>query len=145
MVLFNDESNHSRRMNWTANLLVETKKIFAIAELRGKVEESQMGYNRLIFKTQVNICKAASGVFGNFIIKLIAMRLEEHSNYRFECPQRKKFYYTYSFPMITVNQIPAFLSPLRGKFLLSTIIRGKPGSSKQAFHIASIDLFGEYS
>ena len=100
-------------------------------------------YDFVLLKGEMDTCKASKGIMGNFITKLIAQHLEQYSNYRFLCPQKKGFLYAYNFPMVTDKDLPTYLLPFRGKFAISGTFKAQVTKGKKLVELSSGTLFGE--
>ena len=120
------------------------KSLKILFSIKGKTEENLQEFDRLLFKGEIDVCKASKGIIGNFITSFLARNLQKHSNYQFGCPQKKEFIYAYDFPMSTDDDLPVYLLPLRGKFLVSGRFKGKVANSKQVLSLGSVEIYGNH-
>lgn len=145
MAVFNGTDDLSY-FNFTMKLLVEFKKSLYFFNLKVKTDESRKDYDLEVFRSSLDSCQVAKGVFGNFIIKFFMTNLEKYSNMKIECPQKKGFYYAYNFP-VPLNfksYIPSFL-PVRSCFWQLTVAsRTKVSKNKAAEICARVQLQGEF-
>lgn len=65
---------------------------------------SERSYEKEVLKAIVNTCKVQNGIIGNFIVSIVKDRLEDYSNYKFECSLEKKLYYAQNFPICGLKE-----------------------------------------
>lgn len=126
------------------NIKQEFQKIKMFFEVKGKTDERRRDFDRVFLKGEIDFCKAAQGIIGNFITKLLIAKLSSYSNYRFSCPQTKGFFFAENFPLPTDNDLPVFLLPFRGKFLVEAKAKAKILDQKFFVHLLSFDLYGDH-
>lgn len=97
-------------------------------------------YDLNVFTSNVDSCKAAQGLFGNYIIKFLLMNNEKHSNIKPECPQKKGLYYAYNFPAPEnpKHLIPSFIPAPAEFWQLTIIARAKISASGGAVRVFRI-------
>lgn len=101
-------------------------------------------YDLNVLSSNVDSCKAAQGLFGNYIIKFLLMSNVKFSNFKADCPQKKGFYYAYNFPAPENPKdfIPSFM-PAPAEFWQLTIIgRAKVSASGGAVRVFRIVVQG---
>lgn len=89
------------------------------------------GSGTVIFQGNVDSCSIAKGTVGNFFVKFLLKGQEKYSNYRYECPQKKGFYYWQSFPVPEDTVLPPFVPKIY--VLWDLIVKCKGKTTKSAF------------
>jgi hypothetical protein len=103
-------------------------------------------YDKLYRNSNVDICNVQKGIFGGFVIKMIAQSIGNYSNFRFECPQKKRFLYLYDFPVFDIKLVAMFASKIEEKspeFEYTMVIKGKPIGKRSAEHVMTAKLYGQ--
>lgn len=145
MIVFNGSDNLSY-FNFSENLLTDYKRAIYTFNIRVKTDDSRKDYDLDVLTSNVDSCQLAKGIFGNFVIKFFMSNLEKHSNLKFECPQKKGFYYAYNFPVPLdfKSYIPSFL-PIRScLWKLTVAARAKVSKAKSAEMLARVQMTGEF-
>lgn len=143
VLVFNDSQGVSR-FNFSANQLVDFKKMAVQITLTGQsVEGSGNKYDKVYFKGNVDTCNIAKGIFGNFIIKLVAATLENYSNVKFICPQPKGLYFVHNFPLIEDNVVHPQIIQSSRRFEVCVVVKAKVSRAKPLTHAITIKLFSE--
>lgn len=126
--------------NYTSKLLMDFRRTLISFDLKKKSAGTQKNYDLNVFNSNVDSCKAAQGLFGNYIIKFLLTNNEKNSNMKPECPQKKGFYYAYNFaaPDNPKDFIPSFI-PVPAEFWQLTIIgRAKISANSGAIRVFRI-------
>lgn len=142
MVVFNNSD--ISYFNYTARLLVDFRRTLASFDLKKKSDGKLKNYDLNVLSSNVDSCKAAQGLFGNYIIKFLLMSNVKFSNFKADCPQKKGFYYAYNFPAPENPKdfIPSFM-PAPAEFWQLTIIgRAKVSASGGAVRVFRIVVQG---
>lgn len=131
-------------LNMTFTTLKEMKRGMMYIDLKKQTNDKRNEYDGNFFKGQIDVCKAAQGVIGNFFTKYVTDNLQNHSNFRFVCPTRARFYYFHNFPTLTPAAFPSFMiKSVVGKFLLIMKVQGKVTENKPAVMLFSASLYAE--
>lgn len=141
MDVFNDTDGVSR-MNSSAMQLMDFKKVFVHITVMGQSNEASRVYDVTYFKGTIDECNIARGVVGNFIIKMITENLEEYTNFRYVCPQKKGFYYFTNFPAPNDKNFPPFLYGKGGSWEVVAVVRAKVENSKAMVHVITMKIYG---
>jgi hypothetical protein len=72
------------------NILVNIQARIQIGTSNG----GKMDQNYFIVDTTINVCKINSGLAGNFHLKLMLEKLMKISNFTYECPFEKVFFFS---------------------------------------------------
>lgn len=114
----------------SAALKVELQKV--IVTFESKIYKDP-GIATNNFQGNIDSCNVAKGTIGNFLVKALLKDQEKYTNYRYECPQKKGFYYWHSFPVPDDTVLPPFIP----KFyvLWNLEVKGKGKTSKSAFKL----------
>ena len=142
--IFNDTIRRDPRLNISVTTLTEFQKILLYIEVTGKSDERRRDYDRMLFKGEIDSCKASKGIIGNFLTKLMIDTISNYSNFRFTCPLEKKVFYVNSFPLPTEKDLPIFLIPLRGKFLCTVRLKVKLGKGKSLVPLITLNVYGDH-
>lgn len=138
--------NHSgvSYFNYTAKLLVDVRRALISFDLKKKSVGTQKNYDVDVFTSNVDSCKAAQGLFGNYIIKFLLMSSVKNSNLKVECPQKKGFYFAYNFPAPDNPKdfIPSFMPAPAEHWLLTIIARAKVSANSGAIRMFRIVVQG---
>lgn len=140
-VTFNDSQGESR-FNMSGYQKCDLLKVIVSGELVGKSNTTSKDYDQKLLNINVDTCKASKGIFGNFLVRMIADNLEKHSNYRFACPQKKNFFYATNFPVVDDKFFPSQLFRVQQFFRASFIFKGKLPNVKSLVHIFSVSIDG---
>lgn len=89
------------------------------------------GIGTVLFQGNIDTCNVAKGTIGNFFVKELLKEQENYTNYRFECPQKKRFYYWHSFPVPEDSVLPPFIP--KYYVLWDLIVKCKAKTVKSAF------------
>lgn len=138
VVVFNDSG--ISYFNYSVKLLVDFRRTLISFDLKKKSSEAQRNYDLNVFNSNVDSCKAAQGLFGNYIIKFLLTHNEKNSNIKPQCPQKKGFYYAYNFaaPDNIKDFLPSFM-PTPAEFWELTIIgRAKISANGGAIRVFRI-------
>lgn len=142
LVYFKD-SKRGQLLNLTFRVLKDVNKAVAWITIKTQTNKKRNEYDREIFKGQIDVCKASQGIVGNFITKLVSDNLDEHSNFRFQCPTKAGFYYFTDFPAISENALPPFMAKhLFENFIFFMKIQGKLADNKPSILLLSISVSG---
>lgn len=57
--------------------------------LRSQKSKDDDAYSNVIFKSTLNVCKLSTGVIANFVVKVVAMAIQDHANFTVKCPFKK--------------------------------------------------------
>lgn len=139
-IVFND-TDHISRFNFTGKLLVTLRRMLVTFDVKRKSNETLKKYDVDILHSNVDTCNVAKGIIGNYVIKFILSGLEKYSNFRFECPQQKGYYYINNFPLPKSLQeyLPSFIS-IPGKntqwqITISTKAKVQKAAAVRVLHI----------
>lgn len=110
--------------------------------------EGSATFDELYHTSSIGICSQAvsKGVFANFIITTVAKTLESHSNFRFECPLRKKLYYINEYPALDLSLLKLFsmtVEDRKPEFEFTLMVKAKPRGRKSVEHILTANLYGQ--
>lgn len=83
----------------------------------------------VMLQTSFDICNVARGTIGNFFVKILLKDQEKYSNYRYECPKQKGFYYWYNFPIPLDTILPSFVPKFYVLWDLTVRSKGKTAKS----------------
>lgn len=130
--------------NFTANLLVETKRAIISFEVKMKADERKKSYDVEVFRGNVDSCQAGKGISGNYIIKFFMTHLENYSNLKIDCPQKKRFYYAYNFPVPVDARsfIPSFIPVHLMYWQLIIDVKAKVSKTQAADRVLRVQLQG---
>lgn len=137
-VAFNDSQGVSR-LNFSANQLVDFKKMIISISLTGQSGKSD-DFDKLLLKGSVDACHVAKGTFGNFIIRLFASNLHKFSNFKFVCPQAKGFYFVNGLPMVEDSFLPSSIRIVSGPAEVCVIVKAKLQNVKPLVHALTLKL-----
>ena len=108
------------------------------------IEKSNDGSEKVGLKSSADTCNVSKGIFGNFIIQMIAKNLEKYSNFKFECVIVKGSYYVRNFP-IDFDYVPTYFLSKSRHFELTATVKGKPNSLKSPIvHMFSFKFVGAF-
>lgn len=124
---------------------METTRAILSFKVKQKSDVAQKSYDVEVFSSTVDSCQAGKGISGNYIIKFFMANLENYSNLKIECPQRKRFYYAYNFPMPMdlKSFIPSFIRVNWMFWQLIIDIKAKVSRTKAADRVARVQIEGE--
>lgn len=139
-VVFNDTEGISR-VNMSGYLKTGFATAIVSIMLAG-IDDNPREYSNVFFKGTVNTCKISSGIFGNVFVSFLMQYLPKHSNFRFDCPQEKGFYYLANMPIIDGRFLPPFLVGRSGRWMYSLGVKIKIPKVKSPVHLYSLKFFG---
>lgn len=97
-ITFNNTS-HDSCINSTFVLKKDVSRVLLAFDLNGKSGPQAEDYDTRIFRVNIDTCSWIVGSpFHVFIVKFIVDNIQQYSNFRFECPQRKQKFYVRNFP-----------------------------------------------
>lgn len=102
--------------NVSGTLLVELRKMIITFTIRIKSSPKRQDFDLLVFQSNVDTCKVSQGVLGNFVIRSLISTLKD-TNFNFECPLKKGFFYLYNIPNVDTSFFPAFISREQSKYI----------------------------
>lgn len=114
--------------NLSVTQKVDLKRIIITFEVKKPLEP---GKSTIVFQSNIDTCNVAKGTIGNFFMKILLKDHEKFSNYRYERPSKKGFYYWYSFPLPQDAVLPSFLPKVYMHWELTIKTKGK--ATKAAF------------
>jgi len=144
MIVFNDSDGLSRS-NLTVTFardLANTVGSFAIT-LKNMDNETINFPN--ILKGNFDACKIQKGQIGHFVVKMIKDKIQDFSNYSFECPQMKGKYYADNFPIMGMEYLPYFPRSLLGarlNFEFVAVAKAKILKAKSLTFMLKMHLHG---
>lgn len=100
-------------------------------------------YDEVAFQSHINICNVAKGIMGSFVMKFLAMGSEQYSNFRYDCVQKKGFYYWYNFPVIDISMVPPFHNTKLCKWDLTIRCKAKFGKNAPPKDLFLINIKAE--
>lgn len=143
VAVFNDSQGDSR-LNFSAEQLIDFRTFTVSTTITKESVRGSNRYDQLYFQGNVDACKVAKGIFGNFLIRIFASQLENYSNFKFVCPQLTGFYFVHDLPMIP---LPDYLIPLSargvGRFEVSAIVKARISNVRSMVHILTIKMLCE--
>lgn len=129
--------------NASGTLLIDLKKILVAFTVRIKSTPNRKDYDRLVFQGNVDTCKVSQGVIGNFFVNWF-LSINQNSNFHFDCPMKKGFYYVYNLPNIDTSFLPAFIKPRQSHDWELTIgAKTKFQKIASASQLIFVKLYGE--
>lgn len=75
VVVFNNSG--ISHFNYTAKLLVDVQRALLSFDVKKKSSGTQRNYDVDVFNSNVDSCKAAQGLFGNYIIKFLLTSIQK--------------------------------------------------------------------
>ena len=142
--IYNDSKCECTRYNATGTTLTDLETIQIYFELKTKSDEKSKEYDQLLLKGEIDFCKVSKGIVGGFIAQFMIDRLLKYSNIRFSCPINKQFLYVLEAPFLNEKDLPTFLIPLRGKFRILAMYKGKLNRKRSSVWLVSNHLYGEH-
>lgn len=100
-------------------------------------------YDEVVFRSNINTCNVAKGIMGNFIMKFLAIGSEPYSNFRYDCLQKKGFYYWYNFPVIDLALVPPFHNTKLCKWDLTIRAKSKFGKNARLTELLLVRIKAE--
>lgn len=128
--------------NISGKLLTELSKVVLTFVAKVKSSPEKRDYDLLLFQGNVDTCKVSQGVLGNFIIKGIMMSALE-TNFNFNCPIKKGFYYHYNVPNIDTSFVPAFIQPKNREWEMTINAKTKFPKTISLTQLFFVKLCGE--
>lgn len=110
----------------------------------GKMDYNAKNYDLNLFTGNIDVCNIGKGMRSNFIISMIYDNLKDHSNFKFECPTKKGFYYAANFPIMGDEYLPHFLIGQTGYWQVIWRIKAKIQRSKSPVPLALVKYSGSY-
>lgn len=142
--VFNDSDGVSR-VNFTSRLKVDIVRPAIFITISTRKSGSRV-YDDVYYKGQVDLCKMQNGTFTNFIMKVVAIAIEKHSNFRFECRQEKKFVYITNLPAFEVKYLTIFsrkVEDRKPEFVILMEVKVKVAGRKPLDSIVSGKICGK--
>lgn len=141
--VFNDTDGLSM-LNASGTLKVDLPKpmIYITVLTRSKGSREYQTYS----KPTIDVCKVEKGVFGGFIVRTIASNIKNYSNFRFECPLKKQFFYVTNYPVFDIKVASLFLLKNENQspeFDVTFTIKGKPAGKKSFVNIMTGRITGQ--
>lgn len=109
--------------------------------MKVKTNEDSKEYDKVIFKGIIDTCKVSKGIFGNFLVQMVAENLEQYSNFTFECPQKKASFHATNFP-VDAKYFPYYILGKTQKFVISATVRAKVSNIKSIVHVITVQFHG---
>lgn len=142
-ILFNDTEG-VQRVNLSLTLNTDFFRTTNYLEFRFFADKASEISSRNGFKGTIDSCKVSKGVFGNFIIQMVANNIEKYSNYSFECTLKKGSYYVRNFPLKFDNIPQSFFIEGRKNFEISLAVKGRASIAKSPLvNMFLMKFFGE--
>lgn len=116
----NDDTLH----NISGTLLIDLTKISVSFAIKFKSTPDRKDYDKLLFQGNVDICKVSRGVMANFMVKAF-LSSERETNFHFDCPMKKGFYYLYNLPTMEKSFFPGFIPKYSRIWELTVIAKTK--------------------
>lgn len=131
--------------NFTGNLLVETMRSVLSFKVKQKPDAVKKNYDVDVFSSNVDSCQAGKGISGNYIIKFFMTHLGNYSNLKIECPQKKRLYYAYNFPvpMDAKSFVPSFIPVPQMYWQLIIDVKAKVSKTRAADRVLRVQIEGE--
>lgn len=136
-----NDSNGVALLNLSTTVTCDFLKTITNFILLGKVNEDDKDYKEVIVKGVADTCKASKGVFGNFVIQMIAENIHKYSNYSFDCQVKKDSYYVLNFPL-AFDYVPHYLIGRTRSFSLTATVKGKVAKIKSLVHAFTLKFSG---
>lgn len=141
LIFFNDSNgvsmfNMSGRLKTVVNLPTFTVSI------KTKENGSDDLYKTDFLKpTTINVCKAAKGVIGNYLVAYALSNMKNHTNVTVICPFQSGFYYAENFPVMGQEFHPFVPSFFKGiDWELTLVVKGKAG--KKQIQLSTWKIYG---
>jgi hypothetical protein len=134
------------RLNVTVFLKVDLARPSVLIIDKGKMEG--LHYNKEFYRGQIEPCQVQKNWFLNFFVKANAASFKEFSNYRFDCPHKKGFYYALKFPVIDFAKEFPLLAMTHAntstEFEYSVIYSAKIQNKKKVVkeHVLTAQMYG---
>lgn len=145
MRVFND-SNGVSRLNASGVLLVDLTQYVAHLSVMHRTK-GNAEYSKLSFKGCVDLCRVQKGVLVNYVIKYLAQELDQFSNYRFQCPMVKGFYFAADFPAPGISSLSIFTLKNKDRspeFEFTAVVKAKRDSKKKGSeHVLTLRVNGK--
>lgn len=136
--VFND-SKTMTRFNFTADLKTDLTNYFVVFTIKEK-SSSTKEFDKTVASGSFNSCKLQQGLVGNFMAKMISDLLKEHSNFKFQCPQRKGYYYVINAPLSETSMLPNFLMGKPCDRQMSCKVTAKIPTFKAPVQVISLEI-----
>lgn len=92
--------------NLTFTLKRDVRKVLLCFDLKGKSDANDDDYSKRIFRVNIDTCSWREGMpFRNYIVDFLVEKIQKFSNFRFECPQKKKTFYIHNSPAPDDNNL----------------------------------------
>lgn len=137
--VFND-TNGVSRANVSGSTLVQFENVAASFKALGKTNEATNTFDKTMLSGTINFCSISKGTVGYFFLNFDQETLRKYSNFSFDCPQKKGFYYASNFPMLDDQQIPPFLR-ISGTNEVHVLIKGKIKNVKSMVLVGSFRAY----
>ena len=143
--IYNDSKCECMRINTSVSTLTDLETILIYFEIRAKSDEKSKEYDRLLLKGELDLCKVSKGIVGGFIAQFMVDRVIKYSNAQtLSCPINKQFLFVREAPLLREKDLPTFLIPLRGKFHVFAMYKGKVYRKRSSVWLLSIHVYGEH-
>ncbi|KAG5679126.1 hypothetical protein PVAND_008718 [Polypedilum vanderplanki] len=139
--IFND-TNGISRFNASGATKIDFEKIVIDIELYGK-DKMRTEFFRFM-KFSINSCEIQKHK-GNYLLKTVMEGLYKYSNYKFDCPQKKKNFTATNFEFSDAN-LPVYILMRDGAFWqFKMIVKGLIKNQKSLTFICSLNIIGSYN
>jgi Protein of unknown function (DUF1091) len=144
MNVFN-ESDGMSKLNATGFITNDLLRIVISFVLNRKPDGKHN--DLLLLNTNFDTCKVQHGTLGNFMAKMLSDQMHQYSNYKFECPLKKGWYFINAFPInLAMDYIPRQLMGIylgkRLEWEASLSVKGKTSKSSSLVHIFTMKIHG---
>lgn len=128
--------------NASGTLLVDLKKVLVSFVIKVKSSEIRKDYDQVLFQGNADTCKISQGVIGNFLIKAI-LSYDRDTNYYFDCPMKKGFYYLNNLPNLDTSFIPPFIPRKDREWEMTIGAKTKFPKVATASQLVFVKIYGE--
>jgi hypothetical protein len=139
-VFFNGTDGISR-INASMTFLKELERVVIEIEAFAKPLDGNQFHN--VFKLNTNLCKINNVLRGNFVGKMISEALKNYSNWFFDCPQKKGFYYAYNVEL-SDKFLPLYFIAKDAYWYVKILTRGNFKDKKGTGNILSVVAHGSF-
>jgi Protein of unknown function (DUF1091) len=139
--------NQSDLTRFNASLYLKSKvqKVFATILMKSKLPDRE-SYDLLLFRETIETCKVMEGSVQRFFMKNFMDNFQNHSNYKFECPQSTGLYYAIDFPFASTVYQPTNILGHRVGFTMywefTVVVRGKIRALKTLVPMFTVTVEG---
>lgn len=136
--MYNDTKSLSR-CNVSADLIKDVNNYVIVFALKEKTKTNE--YDKVITGGSLNSCKLQRGILGSVISKITNQMLTSDSNFKVECPQKKRLYYIRNAPLSDMDIFPGFMLTKRTERMMSFKVFDKAANQKTVTQIMMLDSF----